>query len=749
MRVRPSASFAIRLQSVFRLSGAGALLAALLQLAPAPLLADEGEWPPEQLAAIPKDRWAELKGRGIALSAKDLWDGQGGGLMTAVVDLGGCTASFVSPEGLLVTNHHCAFGAIQLASTPEKNYLADGFVAKGRADEVEARGGASRVSVLTATEDVTVRVRGPESAFARARTDLARYEAVERTRKEIVAECEKEEGVRCVVSPFWDGSEYRLMRRIELRDVRLVYAPPRGVGDFGGEEDNFRWPRHTGDFTFLRAYVSPQGKPAPFAKENVPYRPKSWIRVSPDGVKDGDAVMIGGYPGRTLRHLSASAVESWESWQFPLRSRTNADLIAILDAEGKKDPAVALKVASQIKSLGNGETNARGQIEGLRRNGVLERTRKEDAAMGAFLLTHLELPITVRTSPAALEAVLAVQRQGRDRAYFLGLIERGSGYLGSAISALIRADERKKPDLERDAGYQDRDLDRAKQREKDLTRSLVPGVARKALAYMVEKTMAASTAEGEPIRAFVETFGAESRAAEIEEKLAAFDAVTLLADEKNRLQGLEAASEPLRASDDPYRKLAAALKPDFDAIRRKEKEIGGALLVVRPRWLRARRAFEAGQGKPLYPDANGTLRLSFASVKGYSPREAVTYTPRTTLAGVLEKERGKEPFAVPAKVLEKARAGDFGRWAPAGQSVPVGFLTDGDTTGGNSGSPTLNGKGELVGLNFDRVWENVAGDFGWNADRSRNVNVDIRYALWMAEKVDGAEALLTELLGAR
>ena len=723
-------------------------LAALL-LAALPLLADEGEWPPEQLASLPKARWAELQSRGIALSAADLWDGKGGGLMSAVVDLGGCTASFVSPDGLLVTNHHCAFGAIQLASTPEKNYLRDGFVAKGREDEVEARGGASRVSVLTATEDVTSRVRGPASAFAMARTDLARYEAVERTRKEIVAECEKEEGVRCVVSPFWDGAEYRLMRRIELKDIRLVYAPPRGVGDFGGEEDNFRWPRHTGDFTFLRAYVSPQGKPASFAKGNVPYRPKSWIRVSPAGVKDGDAVMIGGYPGRTLRHLSASAVESWESWQFPLRSRTNADLIAILDAEGKKDPAVALKVASQIKSLGNGETNARGQIEGLGRNGILARTRQEDAALASFLAARPGLPPEVRGAPALLEAVLAEQRKGRDRAYFLGLIERGSGYLGSAISALVRADERKKPDLDRDAGYQDRDLDRAKQRERDLTRSLAPGPARKALAYTIEKAMAASAAEGAPIQAFARAFGTESRAAEIEAKLTSFDAVTLLADERNRLDALEAASESLRASDDPYRKLAAALKGDVDAIRRKDKETGGALLVARPRWLEARRALRAAEGKALYPDANGTLRLSFASVKGYSPREAVVYTPRTTLAGVLEKERGAEPFAVPAKVLEKARAGDFGRWAAPGGSVPVGFLTDGDTTGGNSGSPTLNGKGELVGLNFDRVWENVAGDFGWNADRSRNVNVDIRYALWMAEKVDGASALLAELLGTR
>ncbi len=737
-----------------RAAGRPALLAVtalLATVAPAPLLADEGEWPPEQLASLPKARWEELASRGVSLSATDLWDGTGGGLLSAVVDLGGCTASFVSADGLLVTNHHCAFSAIQLASTPERNYLRDGFVAATRVDEVPARGGASRVLVLTRSEDVTARVRGAGTPFARATTDRGRYDAVERARKEIVAACEKEPGVRCAVAPFWDGAEYRLVTRLELKDVRLVYAPPRAVGDFGGEEDNFRWPRHTGDFTFLRAYVAPNGAPAPFAKENVPYRPKRWIRVSAAGIGEGDPVVIPGYPGRTQRHLTASAVEAAESWFYPLRSRTYAELIAILEAEGRRDPAVALKVASQVKGLGNGETNARGQVEGLRRNGVLARARREDAALASFLAAHPELPADVRGAPAALDAVLAAQRDGRERAFFLEQVERAQGHLGSALSALRRADERKKPDLDRDAGFQDRDLDRARQSEKDLTRSLAPSANRKALAFLVEKAIAAAGTDR--IAAFDEAFGrgaSTSSAATIEEKLASFDATTSLGDEAARLAALEASAESLRASSDPYRRLAAALKPDLDAMRAKEKEIAGALLLARPRWLEARRAMKGAEGGILYPDANGTLRASFARVKGYSPREAVAYTPRTTLKGVLEKERGKEPFASPAKVLEKAKAADFGRWADASSgSVPVGFLTDGDTTGGNSGSPTLNGKGELVGLNFDRVWENVAGDFGWNADRSRNVNVDIRYALWLADRVDGANALVGELLGGR
>lgn len=725
-----------------------ASLLTLVTCLSAPLLADEGQWPPHQLAALGERSFRQLAERGLALSPQDLWDGKGGGLLTATLNLGGCSGAFVSPDGLFVTNHHCAFSAIQLASTPERNYLADGFVARSRAEEVEARGGASRVLVLVRVTDVTERVRGNGSPFAAAATDAARYEAVERSRKEIVAECERAPERRCSVAPFFEGLEYRLQEQLELKDVRLVHAPPRGVGDFGGEEDNFRWPRHTGDFAFLRAYVAPDGKPAPYAKENVPYRPTAWIRVSSRGVSDGDLVMIGGYPGRTQRFLTAPAVENLERWLYPLRSRTFRDLIAILEAEGRRSPEVALKVASAIKGYGNSETNARGQVEGLRRNRVAERAHAEGKELAAFLSTMTSLPPEWAAAPGEVERVLARDREVQERRFFLEEIERLPGYLGSALSAVRRAEERKKPDLDRDAGFQDRDRERARQKERDLTLSHDPAAARKLLAYLVVKARAAAGAT--PIRALDDAFGKDATAESVEAALAALDAKTSLADEKVRLANVDAWPLALAAGGDPYVQLAIALSGDLAALRARQKESAGSLLVWRPRYLSALRALRESKGKAIYPDANGTLRVSFAEVKGYSPREAVTFSPRTTLAGVLQKERGVEPFATPPKVLEKARAGDFGRWAdPAFGSVPVGFLTNGDTTGGNSGSPTLDGKGELVGLNFDRVWENVAGDFGWSPDVSRNVNVDIRYALWMIDRVDGAEGLLKELLPAR
>jgi hypothetical protein len=730
---------------VHPLSGrrAGVVLAILLAF---PLLGDEGQWPPDQLASFDAKSWAALRARGLTFSPADLWDGNGGGLLTGTIQIGGCSASFASKDGLVLTNHHCAFDAIQLASTPERNYVRDGFVARGRAEEIPAKGGPSRALVLSRIEDVTERVRGPKSAFADAKSDLERDAAVERARKETVAECEKTAGARCQVASFYDGLVFKLQAQTEYPDVRLVYAPPRAVGEFGGEVDNFRWPRHTGDFSVLRVYVGPDGRPAPYAKENVPFHPARYFRVSEKGVAPGDLVMVLGYPGRTQRTLAASAVKNAEAWFYPLRSKTYSDLIAILEGATKDDPDASLRVSSHVKSLANVETNARGQIEGLRRNGVFSRVTEEERRFTAWLAKAPSAAAAERAAPKELEEILAKDRARQERRFFLEETERSPGLLFSALQAVRWAEERAKPDLERDAGYQQRDLARARDRERNATKSLVPSAQRKALAYLIENSTKASGAE--PVAAFEEAFGKNASAAAIEKRLAELDASTRLADESVRLANLEAPVATLKASADPYIRLALALSPDLARLRKERKELSGALLRVRPAYLAALQAFRKSEGRLLYPDANSTLRVSFAEVKGYAPREALLAEPQTSTKGLLEKETGVEPFASPARVLKAVNERRFGRWEDARLGgVPVGFLSNADTTGGNSGSPAVNGRGELVGLNFDRVWENVAGDFGWNPERSRNVMVDVRYALWLVGDVDGQTWLVDELLG--
>jgi len=724
-----------------RRAGLGALFLAITAVWSG---ADEGQWPPQQLAALDAATWRALEARGLQLRPEQLWDGQGGGLMTAAINLGGCSAAFISADGLIATNHHCAFGAIQLASTPEKNYLRDGFVARSRAEEAQARGGA-RALVIKRFADVTERVRGAGSAFARAKTDLERWSAVERAKREIVAECEAQPDTRCDVAAFSEGREYRLMEQTELKDVRLVYAPPRAVGDYGGEEDNFRWPRHTGDFTILRAYVGPDGRPAAFAPGNVPYRPARWVKVSDRGIAAGDLVMVLGYPGRTQRFLDSESVRNQLEVFYPLRVRTTEDTIAILEETARGDADTALRVASAIKGAGNSMTNARGQIAGLTRNRVVERVAAEEERLRAFVARDAAGPAAWRTALDEVRAITAADRVGQERAFYLEQIERAGGYLGSALSAVRWAEERAKPELDRDAGFLPRDLERAKQRDKDFAKSFAPAASRRVLAYLVEKAQAA--AGDTPIKALDAAFGAQATAAAVAARLAEMDAATRLGDDAVRAANLEATTAALRASDDPYVRLAAALAPELAEQRTRRRQTAGALLRVRPHLLAAVAALRASEGRAIYPDANGTLRISFATVKGYVPKEGLVATPQTSVLGLLEKETGREPFASPEKVLAAVRAEDWGRWADARLgAVPIDFLSDADTTGGNSGSPVVNGRGELVGLNFDRVWENVAGDFGWNPERSRNVSLDIRYALWMIDRVDGARGLLRELL---
>lgn len=719
-----------------------ALLA--VSLLSSPSFADEGEWTPDQIAALSPSDVQALRQRGLELAPADLWDGKGGGLLTASVSVGGCSASFVSAEGLIATNHHCAFGAVQLASTPEKNYLRDGFAARTRAEEIQARGGASRVLVLKRIVDVTDRVRGPGSPFAKAGTDRARYEAVERAKREIVAECETTANARCQVAAFYDGLEFKLQEQTELKDVRLVYVPPRAVGEFGGDEDNFSWPRHTGDFSILRAYVSPTGASVSYSKENVPYKPAAWLKVSTKGVKPGDLLLVMGYPGRTQRYLDAKSIRNLETWFYPLRAKTYAEVIKILEDAGNADAPVALKVADTIKSLANVEKNARGQIAGLARNRVAEKSEKEAAELAEWIAKEPNAPAAWKTARADLDVVLEKSRATRERDFWLDEIERAPSALRSALQALRFAEERPKPDLDRDAGFQDRDLERAKDREKDFTKSYAAGPQRKQLAYLVAHALAAPDAP----KSLVASFGEKAGADAIETRLADLDEKSTLADESTRLALYAKGLAELKSSSDPWMKLAVAVAADLADLRARRRETGGALLRLRPAYLSALKAFRAVKGRPIYPDANGTLRLSVAEVKGYSPKEAVISEPKTSLKGLQEKETGVTPFASPERVLKAARAGDWGRWFdPAVGTVPICFLANADTTGGNSGSPVVNGKGELVGLNFDRVFENVAGDFGWSPYVSRNVNVDVRYALWMMDRVDGVPELVKELIG--
>ncbi|MCB9700375.1 MAG: S46 family peptidase [Myxococcales bacterium] len=330
-----------------------AALLAIAALTATPAGADEGQWMPEQIADLDHDA---LRRRGLELRPEELWDPAGGGLMRAAVNLSGCSASFISPEGLVITNHHCAYGALQAASTVERDLLKDGFLARTRAEEEPARGRSVRV--VEQIDDVTEAIK---AAAASAPDDRARARAVRAKIRELVAACDAA-GVarRCEVASFFGGSMYRQIAYLELPDVRLVYAPPSSIGEFGGEVDNWMWPRHTGDFTILRAYVGPDGTPRAHDPDNLPYRPARWLRLAPEGVQPGDLVAVLGYPGRTTRYLWVAELTRTLDQTLPALIDLYGEWIAIAEELGAADPAVAIKVAATKKSLANRHKNSRG-----------------------------------------------------------------------------------------------------------------------------------------------------------------------------------------------------------------------------------------------------------------------------------------------------------------------------------------------------------------------------------------------------
>ncbi|MFY8124208.1 MAG: S46 family peptidase, partial [Silanimonas sp.] len=352
-----------------RLPLAAAVAATLIASA---AIAREGMWVPQQLPEIA----GPLKDAGLELSPEQLAN-LTGDPMGAVVALGGCTASFVSPNGLVATNHHCAYGAIQLNSTPEKNLMATGFNAATPADEVSA-GPNARVFVMDEITDVTADMR---AAIADAADGLARQNALEAKQKALIAACESEAGYRCTLYSFFGGQTFRLFRQMEIKDVRLAYAPPSSIGNYGGEVDNWMWPRHTGDFTFYRAYVGPDGKPAAFSKDNVPYQPKHWLKLADQPLEAGDFVMVAGYPGQTNRYALFDEFQNVAEWQYPVVGQHLKNVVALVEAAGKADADVEVKYAATIRGWQNAMKNWDGQLEGFQRIDALATKQAEEQAV--------------------------------------------------------------------------------------------------------------------------------------------------------------------------------------------------------------------------------------------------------------------------------------------------------------------------------------------------------------------------------
>ena len=704
------------------------------------LQAEEGMWMPQQIPALA----AKLRALGFVGDPKSFAD-LTGQPMGAIVSLGGCTASFVSPEGLIVTNHHCVTGGLQFNSTPERNLLRDGYLARTRQDEL-SMGPGSRVFVTTSVVEVTSSITGGIDVKA---TDRERYDTIDRRVKERVAACEKD-GARCQVASFFEGLRYFEIAQLEIRDVRLVYAPDEGIGVFGGETDNWRWPRHTGDWSYLRAYVGADGRPAAHSKDNVPYTPKRWLTVAAGGVNPNDLVFVVGYPGRTQRYQTYAEVSETTGWAMPRSIRLAEEQLAILDRLTKDSPGLAIKVAGRVQGLNNGLTNQRGMLEGLVKGGALKLKQDREQELIAWIAAS---PIRQKKYGDVLSSLQAQQAQGeatRERNAALGLLSSASSYLGSAQTLYRLSVQRAKPDASRDVGFQERDWSRIREAQDRLQRTIDPAVDRALFRWALGQAAALQAGQRiEPLdKAAGLAAGMDKASADraIETFLDKLYAGTRLAEREFRMGLLEKSTADLVAMKEPFIALAAVLEPLAETNREAAKDRAGAYARIRPQYMEA---LLEKAGGVLAPDANSTLRVTYGQVKGVDSRDGLFYKPQTTLQGIVEKHTGTGEFNAPQKQLDAIktlRAGQQTAFFDGGvKDVPVNFLSTVDTTGGNSGSPTLNAKGELVGLLFDGTYESVSSDYLFDAVKTRSIHVDSRYMLWTMAEVDGAKHLLDEM----
>ena len=696
-------------------------------------VADDGMWMPQQIPALGD----ELKKLGLQIDPKQFAD-LTGFPMGAIVSLGGCSASFVSPEGLVATNHHCVYGALQYNSTPQNDLVRNGFLAKTRGEEIQALPDA-RVYVTTNIEDVTSQIL---AAFPANITDAERDRLITRRRRELINKCEQGGGKRCLVSSFFEGGQYLKLTQMEIRDVRLVYAPALGVGNFGDEIDNWMWPRHTGDFAFYRAYVGRDGKPADHAKENVPYRPKHWLKISTRDLDVDDLVLVAGTPGTTNRHATAAEFQNALDYELPTSVRYRTMLRDVLQERGKDNREIALRNASRIAGFENYLKKHTGTLEAFKRDQILEERqaleRRDQRALDETLRKSYD------AASEELEKIVAGQRATRERDTLFAWLYTASPMLTQANHLYRLSIEKTKNDLDRAEDYTERNRKRLQQSLTRNRRSIEPGSDRAGLRlFLLEATKLPANQRIPPIDAALAATGQTTPEAQVDALLDRIYANTQIGNADAEAKMFEETTRQLEARNDSMIAFAASLRPFAAQLDETKAARAGAMSRLRPVMLAALRAARGGR---LYPDANSTLRVGFGQVKGYRPRNAVTYAAQTDVRGVLEKETGVEPFASPARLLERAEKKEFGPYVDEElRSLPVAFISTNVVTNGSSGSATLNAWGELCGLAFDSNWEGVGSDFFVAEEITRTIHVDSRYMLWVMDAVDDADNLLREM----
>ncbi|MCA5005327.1 S46 family peptidase [Sphingobacterium bovistauri] len=692
---------------------------------------DEGMFPLSELSR------AGLKKAGLKISEKDIYNPGQIGLVDALVRVSGCSGSFVSGSGLIITNHHCAFSAVQFASTPQHNYLENGFVASTQEQEIEAKGLTIRIT--DSYEDVSVRILNDVANIA---DPIQRINTINKLREDIAKEAEaKDPSIKAEVSEMFIGKSYVLFRYKTIEDVRLVYIPRQDIGEFGGETDNWVWPRHTGDFSFLRAYVDKDGKPAKYSKDNVPYQPKKHLKVNPKGVDENDFVFILGYPGRTFRHRPAQFIEYQQQFLLPFTSELYDFQNQQMALAGKNDKSTELALATRIKRNANVMKNYRGKLKGLRNIDLIGTKKKEDQDLANYINSKPELKAKYGTLMQDIDKHYQLVLSDANRELWFNNLYSGirtlqvAGLINSFKTAVSNqqntSDRQKIFDLnianvkkQLDAIYESYNLSADKNIAARMFSEAITLTDKHTIQTIKEKNFTSK----EQAAAYIQQAIDKSKLNSVE---------SLYSSVLNNVNSLINYSDEL-----------LNLQKDFgseiiiysEELKRRE----GVLNQLMGDYVAVKEVF---QSKNFIPDANSTLRLTYGNIKGYSPADATYMAPFTTVKGLIEKgNSGDAEFKYPQPIKDAWLAKNFGPYTRKGTNdVPVNILYNMDTTGGNSGSPIMNAYGELIGVNFDRSYDATINDFAWNESYSRSIGVDIRYVLWIADKIDNAQFIIKEM----